>query len=841
MRERGFAATAAAEGTDIVETGLADEVQQSYVGYALSVIVGRALPDARDGLKPVHRRILYAMHELKLAQDKPFRKSARVVGEVLGKYHPHGDTAVYDALVRMAQPFSMSVPLVQGHGNFGSIDSDPPAAMRYTECRLEGFASEALLRDLAFSTVDSVPNFDASVDEPTVLPARLPNLLINGSTGIAVGMATKIPPHNVCEVSAALKALIQNPDVSLEELMRHVPAPDFPTGGIIMEGASNLRAVYSKGAGKVTLRGRAHTEEIKRKGRGAREAIVITEIPYQTNKASLVENIADMVSRKTLDGVADLRDESDRSGMRVVLELKQGVKSNVVLNNLYKHSQLQVAFHCNMVAIVNGVPKALSLKAALSHFLDFRCEVERRKATHELDRASAREHIVTGLLRAADSIDQVIKCIRSSDSSAAAATTLQEDLGLSTKQSAAVLEMPLRRLNRLETGNLESERAELLSKIERLNRLLGSNQEILGGIVSDLDDLVRKYSSKRRTQISEDSSELSMRELIPNTESIVMLTEKGAIKRVAENEFSVQGRGGKGKAGGNMRQDDGLSQMLQVFSHDNLLFFCRTGRLHRLEAHQIPLTTRGRRGTPIPQIIPGLDGSTISALLPLRVRSGDAAPEPEQDFIMVTRKGIIKRTPSSVFKNVRKGGMQAIKMEEGDSLGWVLSGQEGDSVILGTASGKLLRFEILSGVLNPVQGRSARGVRAIKLLDGDTVVGMSVIPRAVADSTDGGASGPSVLFVTEHGIAKRVELSEFPSQGRAGVGRIGIRLNEDDRLTGMDFVPCDNRDIVVATSEGLVQRCKVGDLPVLGRNTKGVKLVRLNPGDTVQSIDLLRS
>lgn len=838
-RGRGFAAGAVAKGTEIVETGLMDEVQQSYVGYALSVIVGRALPDARDGLKPVHRRILYAMHELKLVQEKPYRKSARVVGEVLGKYHPHGDTAVYDALVRMAQPFSMSVPLVQGHGNFGSIDSDPPAAMRYTECRLEGFASEALLRDLAFSTVDTVPNFDASVDEPTVLPARLPNLLINGSTGIAVGMATKIPPHNVCEIVAALKAFIQNPDIELEELLQHVPAPDFPTGGLIMKDASNLRAVYSNGVGKVTLRGRAHTEKVKRKGKGAREAIVITEIPYQTNKASLVENIADMVSKKVLDGVADLRDESDRSGMRVVLELKTGVKSNVVLNNLYKHSQLQVAFHCNMVAIVNGVPRTLSLKAALAHFLEFRCDVERRKATHELELASAREHLVAGMLLAAGSIEQVIDCIRSSDSSSSAGATLQESLGLSKKQTAAVLEMPLRRLNRLETGNLESEQAELLSKIDRLNRLLGSKQEILEGIMSDLDSLTEQYKAPRRTQLSEDDSDLSMRELIPNTESIVMLTRKGAIKRVAESEFSVQGRGGKGKAGGNMRQDDGLSQMLQVFSHDYLLFFCRTGRLYRLEAHQIPLSTRGRKGTPIPQIIPGVDGSTISALLPLRVRSGDESPEPEQDFIMVTRKGIIKRTPSSGFKNVRKGGMQAIKMEEGDSLGWVLSGQEGDSVIVGTASGKVLRFEVSAGVLNPVQTRSARGVKAIKLAADDSVVGMAVIPKSMTKDNSG--SGPSMLFVTKHGIGKRVELAEFPNQGRAGMGRIGIRLNEGDCLTGMDLVPCDERDIVVATEEGLVQRCKVSDLPTLGRNTKGVKLVRLNDGDAVQSIDLLRS
>ena len=832
-RRRARAVSSGAPAVESVEeVELHKEASQSYVTYAMSVIVGRALPDARDGLKPVHRRIIFAMHDLNLTSDKPFRKCARVVGEVLGKYHPHGDVAVYDALVRLAQSFSMRAPLVDGHGNFGSVDNDPPAAMRYTECRLRKFASDVFLHDVGFDTVDMVPTFDASQEEPTVLPARVPNLLVNGSTGIAVGMATKIPPHNLGEVVAGLKALIRDPDVSDAALMEHIPAPDFPTGGTILSRESSLRKVYSEGAGKVVLRGTAHVEEFKR-GRGAvRELIVITEIPFQTNKSALVENIADLVNRKVLEGVSDLRDESDRDGMRVVLELKTGANSNVLMNNLFKKTQLQVAYHCNMVAIVDGVPRTLSLRQMLAHFLEFRVETAERRARYELEQATRREHVVAGLLLASRDIETVIGTIRGAESTADANVQLQAALALSKAQAAAVLDMPLRRLNRLERGSLAGEQQELQEKMGSLSKLLGDRASLLKAIEADLDGIAGEFGSERVCRISADSSDLSVKDLIPNTQSIITLSGKGYIKRMATAGFSVQQRGGKGKAGGNFAgNDDTLNQAMQVYAHDALLFFARNGKVFSVGAHEIPETARNRQGMSVPQLVKGLSGAAITTVLPV---SSEA--EAEEHLIMATRKGTLKRMVANEFSNIQASGRVAIKLAEGDSLDFVQGGGDGDTLLLATATGMVMHTDILADQLRPM-GRTARGVKGITMDGDDRVVGMAVVPEELR----GSKSGPWLLFVTKEGQGKCVRLSSFTTQRRGGRGRIGLKFNDGDGLAAMHLLASRDAEVMIATSGGLVNKCKATDIPIYERTAKGVRVMTLNDGDTVQSVAVLEA
>ncbi|HEY9780332.1 MAG TPA: DNA topoisomerase (ATP-hydrolyzing) subunit A [Leptolyngbyaceae cyanobacterium] len=847
----------------IIPTDLRNEMSRSYLEYAMSVIVGRALPDARDGLKPVHRRILYAMHELGLTADRPFRKCARVVGEVLGKYHPHGDTAVYDALVRMAQDFSMRSPLIAGHGNFGSVDNDPPAAMRYTECRLQALTENSLLRDIESETVDFIDNFDGSQQEPIVLPARIPQLLLNGSSGIAVGMATNIPPHNLGELIDGLVALIHNPEITDTQLMQYIPGPDFPTGALIL-GTSGIREAYTTGRGSITMRGVAEIETIEQRGRPEREAIIITELPYQTNKAALIEKIAEMVNEKRLEGIADIRDESDRDGMRVVIELKRDAYPRVVLNNLYKQTPLQANFGANMLALVNEVPQLLTLKQFLSVFLDFRVEAITRRTQYELRKAEERDHILQGLLIALLNLDAIIAMIRNAPDTPTARQGLMESYGLSDAQADAILQMQLRRLTALEADKIRSEHDELQTQIADLKDILARRDRILEIIETEVTQLKTTHATPRRTVIELLENEFDDIDLIANEKSVILLTEQGYIKRMPLNTFEAQSRATRGKSGTRMKEDDGVEHFLTCCDHDSVLFFSQRGVVYCLRAYQIPAASRTSRGVPIVQMLPIPKEEKITSVVPVSEFSSD------EYLVMLTQGGYIKKTELSAFSSIRANGLIAISLEEGDRLKWVRRARVEDSIIIGSRSGMAIHFRTNHEQLRPL-GRATRGVRAMKLKNGDELIGMDILPSSVlatlpteeADPTEveieeteilesetedlaealtNGSVGPWVMIVTTSGYGKRVPVSQFKLYNRATKGKIATKFKQNrkfkDQLAALMIVNEDD-ELMLVTSRGIIIRQAANAISPQSRTATGVRVQRLDEDDAIAAVALV--
>jgi DNA gyrase subunit A len=832
----------------IVPTDLRNEMSRSYLEYAMSVIVGRALPDARDGLKPVHRRILYAMHELGLTHDRPFRKCARVVGEVLGKYHPHGDTAVYDALVRMAQDFSMRSPLIDGHGNFGSIDNDPPAAMRYTECRLQALTTNALLQDIESDTVDFTPNFDGSQQEPLVLPARVPQLLLNGSSGIAVGMATNIPPHNLGELLDGLVALIRNPAMTDLELMQYIPGPDFPTGGQIL-GTSGIREAYTTGRGSITMRGVATIETIEHRGRPDRDAIIITELPYQTNKAALIERIAEMVNERRLEGIADIRDESDRDGMRIVIELRRDAYPRVVLNNLYKQTPLQANFGVNMLALVDGEPQLLGLKQSLQVFLDFRIETITRRTRYELRKAEERDHVLQGLLVALANLDAIIHLIRHAADTTTARQELIASYELSEVQADAILQMQLRRLTALEAEKIQQEHNELQLRIADLRDILERRERILQMIEAEVADLKSAYANPRRTLIERADGELVDTDLIANEQAIILLTEQGYIKRMPVSTFEAQSRATRGKAAARMKEDDGVEHFLTCCDHDSVLFFSDRGISYCLKAYQIPTGSRTSRGTPIVQMLPISHEERITSIVPVTEFTSD------EYLVMLTQKGYIKKTELAAFSNIRANGLIAISLEEGDQLRWVRRARAEDSIIIGSRQGMSIHFRADHEQLRPL-GRPTRGVRAMALRPGDELISMDILPSQVVDSiaesedadvdceteeldADLRNQGPWALIITMGGLGKRVPVSQFRLQKRAGMGLRAIKFRKtDDRLAALQIVN-ENDEIIMVTSRGIIIRQVVNAISCQSRAATGVRVQRLDGDDAIVAVALV--
>ncbi|KAH7290337.1 hypothetical protein KP509_30G043100 [Ceratopteris richardii] len=812
------------------------EVSDSYLSYAISVLVGRALPDARDGLKPVHRRILYAMHELGLSSRKPFKKSARVVGEVLGKFHPHGDTAVYDALVRMAQGFSLRSPLISGHGNFGSIDADPPAAMRYTECRLEALSESMLLTDLEFDTVDFIDNFDGSQKEPLVLPARLPNLLLNGVSGIAVGMATNIPPHNLGEVVDALCALIHNPNASMQELMNYLPGPDFPTGGQIL-GSLGVAEAYRTGKGKLIVRGQVEVEQVN--GKSYKNHIVITEMPYQTNKAAFVQRVAELVEQKVLDGISDVRDESDRTGMRVVIEVKRGVNPDVILNNLYKHTPLQTSFNCNMVGIVNGKPELKGLKEYLEVFLDFRCSVIQRRTNYLLKQAEERDHIVQGILIGLNNLDKLVSIVKEAKDNNSASASLQQEFRLSAVQAEALLSMTLRRLTTLERGKFVEEHNRLTIEIAELTQLVSSRQRILQLIEKESLNLKKEFSTPRKTKLVDSSGVLDDLDMIPNEEALVILSERGYIKRLRPDMFAAQNRGTAGKAAGKLKANDALSKFFVCRNHDHLLFFSEKGTVYSTRAYQIPECSRTAVGSPLVQILPIAPGERITS-----VKAVSSFKESEF-LVMLTSFGFIKRTPLPMFASMRSTGIIAIQLGVGDELKWVKQASEGDNIILGSKNGMILRVLCDDRVFRATS-RAARGVKAMRLKDGDCVGTMDIVPADVLQQLEKlETTAPWLLFVTHNGYGMRVPLELFPASRLNRCGLQGCRfIKEDDKLAAVfivgDAVSENEKQVVLGSHGGILNRLKLSQIPVrIRRRGKGVKLMRVEEGDKVTSVSLV--
>lgn len=826
----------------IVPTDLRVEMQSSYLEYAMSVIVGRALPDARDGLKPVHRRILYAMHELGLAADRPFRKCARVVGEVLGKYHPHGDTAVYDALVRMAQDFSMRMPLINGHGNFGSIDNDPPAAMRYTECRLQSLTSDSLLQDIESDTVDFADNFDGSQQEPVVMPSRLPQLLLNGSSGIAVGMATNIPPHNPGELIDGVIALINNPDISTAELMEIIPGPDFPTGGQIL-GRSGIRDAYMTGRGSVTMRGVASMETIEHRGRPDREAIIITELPYQTNKAGMIERIAEMVNERRLEGISDIRDESDRDGMRIVIELKRDAYPRVVLNNLYKQTPLQNNFGVNMLALVNGEPQLLGLKRMLEVFLEFREETIVRRTRYELRKAEERDHLLQGYLIALDNLDAIIALIRGAADTPTAKQELMDTYSLSELQADAILQMQLRRLTALEADKIQQEHEELVAKITDLQDILARRERILEIIVTELGELKAKHDSPRRTVIEMDDGELTDISLIANEQVVILVTDQGYIKRMPVATFEAQSRATRGKAGAKMKEDDGVQHFITCYTHDYLLFFSDRGVTYALRAYQIAEGSRAARGMPIVQMLPIPKEEAITSVLAVREFTD------EDYLVMLTQGGFVKKTALSAFSNIRTNGLIAISLEEGDHLRWVRLARNTDSILIGSRRGMTIHFKANDDQLRPL-GRPTRGVRAMALRDGDELISMDILPSQVVEAvvaaeneddeddtiTNGSESGPWVLVITASGLGKRVPVAKFRLQNRAGMGLMAIKFRKRDDTLASLLVVGEGDELMLVTNRGIIIRQRVNDISIQSRPATGVRLQRLDAEDAIAAV-----
>ncbi len=791
----------------IVPRSIEEEMKISYLNYAMSVIVGRALPDARDGLKPVQRRILYAMHELGLQHNKPFKKSARIVGEVLGKYHPHGDSAVYDALVRMVQPFSLRYPLVDGQGNFGSIDGDSAAAMRYTEARLSKISAE-LLRDIEKDTVDFVPNFDESLKEPTVLPSVIPNLLINGASGIAVGMATNIPPHNLCEVIDGLVAMIDNPDITIKDLMKRIKGPDFPTGAMIC-GREGIKQAYQTGRGKITLRAKAVTEKHPRTGR---QSLVITEIPYQVNKSNLLSAIAKNVQAKKIEGISDIRDESDKEGLRIVLELKRDVHPEIVLNQLYKHTQLETTFGIIMLALVHGRPQILNLKEMLQQFLLHRREVVLRRTRFDLEKAKRRAHILEGLKIAVDNIDEVIEIIKKSKTTSEAKTKLIKRFSLTEVQAQAILEMQLQRLVGLERKKLEEEYLELIKKIEYLESILASEEKLMGIIREELLEIKEKYGDERRTEITSEAKELSIEDLIQEEDMVITISHRGYIKRLAISSYRRQARGGKGVNTAAAKEGDFIEHLFVAKSLDYLLFFTNRGKAYWLKVYEIPEASRQSRGRAIVNLLSLGQGERISTVLALREF------REQERMCMITRNGIIKRVEARAFSNVRKGGIIAISLDKGDELVSVLLTCGEDEIVIATTKGMAIRFKETDA---REMGRQARGVKAISLRKGDCVIEAAIVEK-----------GKDLLTITSDGIAKRSGFEEYRLQHRGGSGIINIKLRPDAEVVFAMAVD-DFTEVMVITHNGMTVRCPVKDIRKTSRNTKGVRLIKMESGDRV--------
>ena len=787
-----------------------DEMRQSFMDYAMSVIVSRALPDVRDGLKPVHRRILYGMGEMGMTPDKPFKKSARIVGDVLGKYHPHGDTAVYDSMVRMAQTFSMRQLLVDGQGNFGSIDGDSAAAMRYTEARLTKYATE-LLGDLDCDTVDFTDNFDGSLQEPVVMPAKAPNLLINGVTGIAVGMATEIPPHNLKEVVEAVLHLIDNPEATVVDLMQFVKGPDFPTGATIL-GSRGLREAYETGRGGITVRAKIEFEE---GGKGQRDRLVVKEIPYQLNKTRLIEQIADLVQEGKLEGIADLRDESDRKGMRITLELRRDANSQVVLNNLYMHTRLQSNFNFNMVALVNNRPRILNLREILTAFVHHRVEVVRRRTTFFLKKAEARAHLVAGFLKVLDNLDQVIALIRAADSTAEAREQLVSRFELSESQAEAVLEMQLRRLTGLEKRKLETERDELNAQITDYQEILAQPERVNQIIREELELLAAKYEDGRRTQFEVDPGDFTYEDLIPDEPMAVFMTAQGYIKRLHLNTFEQQKRGGRGISGMQMRDEDYIEHFVTTSAHNTLLFFTSLGKVYGLKIYEVPEASRQSKGNNIVNLLQLQPGESVTTMLSIDDFGG------EFYLTMLTRNGLIKRTELSSFKNIRRAGLIAINLDDDDTLGWVKLTDGNQKILIGTAMGMSILFE--ESDLRAL-GRGTRGVKAMKMRQGDTIVGMAV-PQP----------GKTILTVTTNGYGKRTELDDYRLQSRNGSGVINIKLRQDGKVASVLDVD-GSEDIIIVTSQGVVIRQHVQNINIYGRGSKGNTVQRLGAEDYIVAV-----
>lgn len=789
----------------VLEIDIAKEMRESFLDYAMSVIVSRALPDVRDGLKPVQRRILYAMNELGMTPDKPYKKSAWVVGQVIARYHPHGDAAVYDAMVRMAQDFAARYPLVDGHGNFGSIDGDGAAAMRYTEARLAKIATE-LLRDIHKETIDFGPNYDNSTKEPLVLPSRFPNLLVNGASGIAVGMATNIPPHNLGEVIDAILMLIDDPDVTVADLMKAIKGPDFPGGAIIM-GREGIRQAYETGRGTITIRAKAHIEDAG----GGKQRIVVKELPYQVNKANLVEKIAELARNRKIDGITDLRDESDRTGMRIVIELRRDVNARVLLNNLYKMTAMQTTFGIINLALVNGEPKVLNLKETLVYYLDHQRQVIRRRTEYDLRKAEARAHILEGLRKALDHIDAIIDLIRASQDAEEARNNLMARFQFSEEQAQAIVEMRLRSLTGLEREKIDAEYEELQQKIAEWREILADEQKILGVIREELLEIKEKYGDPRRTKIQRAEGELAEEDLIPDEEVVITITHQGYIKRLPINTYKSQKRGGRGVLAMGTKENDFVEHLFVTSSHANLLFFTNKGKVYQLKAYEVPELSRTARGMPIINLIQIAPRETVSAVIPIRDFTEDGY------LVFATKEGIVKRTELAAFENIRKGGLFAIQLREEDELIGVRLTDGQRDVILGTRKGMSIRFSETD--VRPM-GRAATGVKGITLEDGDAVIDMDIVDEAA-----------NVLVVTDRGYGKQSPMDEYRPQTRGGKGLKTLHVTErNGHVVALKVVKPED-DVMIITKHGIMIRLNVSEVPVFGRITQGVKLIQVREED----------
>ena len=796
----------------VSETDFAREMRTSFLEYSMSVIVARALPDVRDGLKPVHRRILYAMNESGITPNKPHVKSARPVGDCMGKYHPHGDAAIYDTLVRLAQDFSMRVPLIDGHGNFGSIDGDSAAAMRYTEARLNKPAME-LLADLEKETVDWQPNYDESMQEPKVLPARFPNLLVNGSAGIAVGMATNIPPHNLAEAIDATIAIMENPDISLDELLQIIPGPDFPTGATIM-GRSGIREAYETGRGSITIRAKAHVE----KSTSGRNRIVVTEIPYQVNKAKLIEKIADLVKQKTVTEISGLNDESDRKGMRIVIDLKRGEEPQVVLNKLYKHTQLQTGFGINNLALVNGVPHVLGLKDMLYNYIDHQIDVIQRRTRYELRKAEERAHILEGLVIALDNIDEVISIIRSSRDDAEARSKLIERFGLSEVQANHILEMRLRRLTGLEREKIETELAELREKIAYYKRVLDDENLVKEIIRDEMLEIKRRYADKRRTEIADEARDLDIEDLIADEDMVVTITRSGYIKRLPVATYRQQKRGGKGMSGVKLKENDFVEQLFIASTHDYMLFFTNKGKVYRQKVHQIPLGSRQAKGTPVVNLLPIEDDEKVATVINTRDFPAD------EYLLFATAHGMVKKTAFDAYKNVRSNGLIAINLRDADELIAVRRVAPGMKVMMVSSAGKAIRFD--ESEARPM-GRDTTGVHGIRIdvAGGDRVLGMEIAP----DDSD-------LFVITERGYGKRTKVTEYTEHHRGGGGMSTIKMTDKKGMIAAMKIINEKHEMMIVSEEGGVIRVKASDIALLSRATQGVKVMNVSADDRVVAV-----
>ena len=802
------------DGQNIIQVDIEREMKKSYLAYSMSVIVGRALPDVRDGLKPVHRRILYTMYENSLNPDKPYRKCADTVGTVLGRYHPHGDASVYDALVRLAQDFSMRYMLVDGHGNFGSVDGDPPAAYRYTEARMSKIAVD-MLTDIDKETVDFASNYDDRLKEPVVLPSRFPNLLVNGSTGIAVGMATNIPPHNMGEVVDAVCHVLDYPEADVAELIEYIKGPDFPTAGIIM-GRAGIRAAYGTGRGRIIVRARAEIEEAKNN----RFRIVVTELPYQVNKARLVESIADLVKDKRIEGISNIEDHSDREGMRIVIDLKRDAAPQIVLNQLYSYTQMQTTFGVIMLAIADGEPKVLTLRQMLDYYINFQIDVITRRTIFDLRKAKERAHILEALKTALDFIDEVIEILRSSKSIAEGKQRLMDRFQFDDVQATAIVQMRLGQLTGLERDKIESELKALLEKIADLTDILGSEHRKKEILKEELGAIRKKYADERRTEILSVSGEVDIEDLIPVEECVLTLTEFGYIKRLPVDTYRTQKRGGRGISGMTRREEDYAEEMFICSSHDYVMFFTNTGRVYRLKCYEVPEGSRTSKGINIANLLPLAADEKITSMI--------RVPELEEEayLVMVTRRGTIKRTPLNLFANVRKSGVIAITLDEGEELAWVRLTNGSDELIVATRKGMAIRFKETDV---RTMGRSAHGVRAMDLMEGDEVVGM-------ARAREGG----TLLTVTETGYGRRSDISDYRLQSRAGKGLLNYRTAQYGDVAAIKVVD-DDDDVIMISSDGTIIRIAVADISVYARPAKGVRVMRIDLESDTKLVTLARA